>query len=282
MATQTFSKSGSTITVNSYSTDNPPHYKITADDSNHLVLINADDNSFNLQVNAALDTITINGTPFTGTATELRTALLADIFVVTASGPSSPTQYTPTEITFTRTTNGFTVETPETGVLTYNNAIASASVNSSLISININGDTFYNFDVLTISSITVNGAAYTNTASGLKTLLENHVFNDINGILRKYVAVMTQSGTDAPSATVLENSIGDIVWTRQNAGVYIGTLAGAFTPDKTWAVATSRGFSANSVMVFMNSADTIKYETADNTWTDVDGETVYIEILVYP
>ena len=48
-----------------------------------------------------------------------------------------------------------------------------------------------------------------------------------------YTALLTQSGTDAPIATVLENTIGDIVWSRADAGIYTGTLNGAFTLDKT-------------------------------------------------
>jgi hypothetical protein len=45
-----------------------------------------------------------------------------------------------------------------------------------------------------------------------------------------YTALLTQSGTDAPTAIILENSIGNIVWTYSSAGLYIATLVGAF-PD---------------------------------------------------
>ena len=39
-----------------------------------------------------------------------------------------------------------------------------------------------------------------------------------------YTALLTQSGTDAPVATVLENTLGyDIVWNRLNAGGYLAT-----------------------------------------------------------
>lgn len=43
-----------------------------------------------------------------------------------------------------------------------------------------------------------------------------------------YACFMTQTSTAAPEAIILENTIGDIVWTRQNTGEYIGTLAGGF------------------------------------------------------
>jgi hypothetical protein len=49
-----------------------------------------------------------------------------------------------------------------------------------------------------------------------------------NGV-KVYRALLTQTGTDAPVATVLENTLGgDVVWTRADIGVYVGTLAGAF------------------------------------------------------
>lgn len=55
---------------------------------------------------------------------------------------------------------------------------------------------------------------------------------DVPGV-KKYVALLSQTSTDAPTADVLENSIGAIVWTRANTGDYNATLAGAFTDDKT-------------------------------------------------
>jgi hypothetical protein len=48
-----------------------------------------------------------------------------------------------------------------------------------------------------------------------------------------YTALLTQSGTAAPTAVVLENSIGNIVWTRQAAGEYTATLSSAFVLNKT-------------------------------------------------
>lgn len=57
--------------------------------------------------------------------------------------------------------------------------------------------------------------------------------------VKKYVALLTQSGEDAPVATVLENTLGGtVVWTREpgtedGAGYYYATLAGAFTANKT-------------------------------------------------
>jgi hypothetical protein len=52
---------------------------------------------------------------------------------------------------------------------------------------------------------------------------------------KSYVALISQTGTAAPTATVLENSLGDIVWTRNSLGIYYGTLTGAFPSAKTFA-----------------------------------------------
>lgn len=49
-----------------------------------------------------------------------------------------------------------------------------------------------------------------------------------------YEALLTQSGTSAPSVTVLgNNDIGNIVWSYNSTGQYIGTLNGAFPSGKT-------------------------------------------------
>jgi phage gp36-like protein len=45
-----------------------------------------------------------------------------------------------------------------------------------------------------------------------------------------YIATLTQTGTNAPVATELANSLGALVWTRSSAGVYVGTLANTFVP----------------------------------------------------
>jgi len=49
-----------------------------------------------------------------------------------------------------------------------------------------------------------------------------------------YTALLTQTGTSAPTATVLENTFGGTVtWTRVGTGAYLATLTGAFTTNKT-------------------------------------------------
>ena len=49
-----------------------------------------------------------------------------------------------------------------------------------------------------------------------------------------YTALLSQTSTNAPVATVLENTLGGtLVWSRVNTGEYRATLSGVFTVNKT-------------------------------------------------
>src|SRR5687767_6514065 len=49
-----------------------------------------------------------------------------------------------------------------------------------------------------------------------------------------YKAILTQSSTSAPVATVLQNTLGGtVVWTYNGVGDYTGTLTGVFIDGKT-------------------------------------------------
>lgn len=53
------------------------------------------------------------------------------------------------------------------------------------------------------------------------------------GSHKVYTALMTQSGTSAPTVIILQNTIGNIVWTWDDpTKIAIGTLAGAFPQNK--------------------------------------------------
>jgi len=66
---------------------------------------------------------------------------------------------------------------------------------------------------------------------------KNFVVEDILAlgvVYQSYVVSFSQSGTNAPVVTEIYNTIGNIVWTRTNTGIYRGTLAGAFPSLKTF------------------------------------------------
>jgi hypothetical protein len=86
--------------------------------------------------------------------------------------------------------------------------------------------------------------------------------NDMLRNYQRYIALITQTSTSAPTVIELENTIGPIVWTRISTGVYEGTLAGAFTLDKTYT--TLSQVATNSiVLVYRKTIDTIKIETTN-------------------
>jgi len=51
---------------------------------------------------------------------------------------------------------------------------------------------------------------------------------------KEYVALITQTGTDAPVATEVINTIGSITWSRQDVGYYKATSSTLFTSGKTF------------------------------------------------
>lgn len=51
-----------------------------------------------------------------------------------------------------------------------------------------------------------------------------------------YKALLTQSGTDAPVATVLENTLGNITYTYDNSGAYYINSSSLFNLNKTFII----------------------------------------------
>lgn len=110
-----------------------------------------------------------------------------------------------------------------------------------------------------------------------------------------YTALLTQTGTDAPIAAILENTLGgDVIWTRNDVGHYTATLIGAF-PDENkfftintekmidpktaialeWLNSDSFNIYTNSVSVTFNGS--IVYSGIDDVLYNYS-----VEIRVYP
>ena len=103
---------------------------------------------------------------------------------------------------------------------------------------------------------------------------------------KKYTALLTQTGTNAPVATVLENTLGgEVVWSYDGVGEYLGTLAGAFPQDKTIRIIGSPtgGIGAQVNCLWTGSADIIYIESLDITASPTNGELsdTTLEIRVY-
>lgn len=103
----------------------------------------------------------------------------------------------------------------------------------------------------------------------------------------RYVALLTQTGTDAPVATVLENTLGGtVVWARSEEGIYTATLAGAFTANKTAIPAPSVTWETSAKYANVQITDTgtiTLYVTSEDGTTAADVWTCpCFEIRVYP
>lgn len=71
-----------------------------------------------------------------------------------------------------------------------------------------------------------------------------------------YTALLTQSGTDAPVATVLENTLGGtVVWTYAGVGDYVATLTGAFVSNKTYPIPPGNFLGANYGSLFSDTGN---------------------------
>lgn len=81
-------------------------------------------------------------------------------------------------------------------------------------------------------SFIINGTA-PDGSEALKVVGDAVISGTINGV-KKYVALLTQSGTDPPVATVLENSLGGTVsYSYTSFGTYEATATGLLVSGKT-------------------------------------------------
>lgn len=131
--------------------------------------------------------------------------------------------------------------------------------------------------LLRLANITPNGTR-DNESNGFQTI---EALYAAGKPYREYVAQLTQSGTGDPTVNfVIRNEIGTIVWTRNIAGLYLGTLVGAFTADKT--VATVSVVNNNRVAASNRLTDDgITLNTADFAGAGADVWVVYVSIRVY-
>ena len=101
-----------------------------------------------------------------------------------------------------------------------------------------------------------------------------------------YTALLTQKGTDAPVATVLENTLGEIIWSREIKGIYTGTLLNTFIEDKTHLVLTNNTYTLGGYPSYnsfdVKGTDSVRIVTTEFP-ENIDGNlyNTPIEIRVY-
>jgi hypothetical protein len=131
---------------------------------------------------------------------------------------------------------------------------------------------------VTESGVTTTNLRVTETINGQSV-------SEVLPAYKKYIATISQTGTADPVVTVLENTIGDIVWTRIGLGTYYGTLTGAFIgQDKVYLYLNNTLALIFITEIKWGTIDNININTYDGTATPIDGAMSYntIEIRIYP
>lgn len=143
----------------------------------------------------------------------------------------------------------------------------------------------------TTTSITANSFIKSGGTSSQYLMADGSVTAVAPAPYKVYTALINQIGTNAPVATVLENTLGStVVWTRFGVGTYIGTVSNsAFTVDKTTFLTTQTTDGGATYPVIVNggrqSASEIFIKTlqTDNLATTIDGylSQATVEVRVY-
>lgn len=105
-------------------------------------------------------------------------------------------------------------------------------------------------------------------------------------LIKIYSALVTQTDENDPIVNVLENTIGDIIWTYGVTGLYNGILEGAFPIDKTWLMIQNNDYiGAPLAYITRLTEDNIYIYTlnADNPPMAANGQlyNTSIEIKIY-
>ena len=108
-------------------------------------------------------------------------------------------------------------------------------------------------------SIENDGIATTNLT--VTQTINGRAANDMLRNYQRYIVLITQTSTNAPTVIELENTIGPIIWTRKATGEYSGTLSGAFTANKTYATISQT--LADSIVMISTTANNINLITTN-------------------
>ncbi len=91
--------------------------------------------------------------------------------------------------------------------------------------------------------------------------------------VKKYVAVVSQTGTDSPVPNIVENTVGPITWTRDDVGLSIISSSGLFVVGRTLFL-FSATVGNGTVLLATDSEIDLSLNTDD--WT------ASVTILVFP
>lgn len=97
-----------------------------------------------------------------------------------------------------------------------------------------------------------------------------------------YRALISQTGTNAPTAIVLENTLGGTpVWSYEGVGFYNLTLADVFTLNKTFVMAHSYAVIVSPIYL---SDSALEFDVIDQNGNLADNiaELSPVEIVIFP
>lgn len=119
----------------------------------------------------------------------------------------------------------------------------------------------------------------------LQSLVDAGLAQPIISPAKRYIALVTQSGSNNPTAIVLRNTLSDApTWARSAEGIYTVTLTGEFTANKTFsrakvvALKTGNEFQGD---LDRTSANVLTLKVYDFGGSLVDGFAATVEIEVY-
>jgi hypothetical protein len=141
-----------------------------------------------------------------------------------------------------------------------------------------------------MAKLKFNPAAYQDLGAYalLKNVVENGhlVAEDATLPYKVYSALLTQSGTDAPIATILENTLGvEPTWYYYSTGIYYAESFGTWKLNKTTLTVGPlfNGSDGAFVQTKIDTEDQLYVITFDRTAHTIDDALVntFIEIRVY-
>lgn len=234
----------------------------------------------------------------TATAAGTTTLTVASTEIQRFTGATTQTVVLPVVTTLPKTGFGFWIINDSSDALTVNSSggnlvqTVAAGARVWVFAILLTGTSAASWDTTYVPI----AASISGLTTGQNVVAASATTIATDGV-KRYVALLTQSSTNAPTATVLENSLGGtVVWSRNDPGNYNGILAAAFPIGKVSVVINNRRASPVSDSNLMYSltiehvdADTMQVFTAvqDVTGASVsfgDGllNATTVKIEVYP
>lgn len=253
------------------------------------------DTTLSGDVTGGLNSTVVGNDSHTHSASTITTDIVSSINGVTNDGGAITFNSANSLLTISSSdvsnTVTLTVATPDTTLA----GDVTGGINSTVVgdnSHNHNASTITTNIVSSINGVTNDGGNVAIVGTNGISVSSNNTTDTITisgtaAPYRVYTALLSQSDSSAPVATVLGNTLSaDIIWTRISTGVYFGTLSGAFTNNLT-TVSCNYGIisgDASIITGFRSTSNVVRvqtYKASDKTLSEMKGSLIFIEIRVY-